>query len=111
MSVSQKAVNWFESLVLRGMTILPNIKEWVDVDKDGDVDFDDIQILYQKVMDFLSGAAQLVPEWPTLTVGQRIDRAVDFLKEKFPNVKTSFWVILEGLAYLMLLIRGKLGKG
>ena len=73
----------------------------IDLDKDGDVDSDDFKMLFGHVLEFLSMAAELIPEWATLTAGQRIDKVVETMKAKFPGVPTTVWVILQGLGWFI----------
>ena len=73
----------------------------IDLDKDGDVDSDDIKMLFGKVLDFLAKAVEVVPQWATMTAGQRIDKVVETMKTEFPGVPSCVWIILQGLGWFI----------
>lgn len=73
----------------------------IDLDKDGDVDSDDFKMLFGHVLEFLSMAAEIIPEWAAMTAGQRIDTVIAKMKEKYPGVPTTAWVILQGIGWFI----------
>lgn len=102
--------NGLEKAILFALKAWGQVKKWLDRDKDGDLDVDDLAVVYRAVVDFITEVGPKIKGWPGLTTGERIDAALAFLKTKFPSVKTSLWVILEGLAYLALMVKGQIKK-
>ena len=97
-------IKWFEKMMLGALAAM---KSFADADSDGDVDMDDVEILYERTVEVLMQASETVANWASLSVGQRIDAVVAVLKAEFPKVKTTVWVILESLAYFILFLKGK----
>ena len=100
-------MNSFEKLMIGAMKVWNRLKTWLDRDGDGDLDVDDLTVLYQAAVEFITVIGPKIKAWPNMTIGERIDAAIDYLKEQFPSVRSSIWVILEGIAYLALLIKNK----
>jgi|WetSurMetagenome_2_1015567.scaffolds.fasta_scaffold516194_2 hypothetical protein len=101
-------LKWFFAHIL---ALCAPFKNLVDIDKDGDVDSDDMAMLLDKVIDFLAQAAVVIPEWKTMTPGARVDRVVETMKAEFPKVKTTAWVVLEALGHFILAYAPQLLSG
>lgn len=103
-STTTTTVHWREKLVLFALAHWPGLKAKIDADGDGDFDAEDMVLWYGKVKDLLQRAKDIISGWASLTKGQRIDAVAAELAKDFPGVPGSIWVILEGIAYLALLI-------
>jgi hypothetical protein len=95
-----------EKSVLFALKAWAKIHDLLDRDGDGDVDRDDLEAVYRNLLSILQDAPETWVKWASWSTGQRIDAVVKLLRQTFPTVSESLWVLLEGLAYLGLKARG-----
>lgn len=103
--IAPKLRGWartFVKGVLGAVALLGSkIRPLVDIDKDGDVDYDDLVMLYNAGVDAAAACKEDLARWAAATQGQRIDMIVERVSSQFPKVDPRIWV---GLNWLLALV-------
>ncbi|MEN6400851.1 MAG: hypothetical protein ABFD94_02805, partial [Armatimonadia bacterium] len=90
----------FQKAMLGILSAFSFATKLLDVDHDGDVDRDDIKIIFNVGADFIAECQEDAAEWNKRSAGERLDWLCAHMQEHFPNTPKAVFINVNSILHL-----------